>query len=210
MHGWGAPPPPPGHEREGPDGRGGPNGPPPGMVMGPQGALFGFGGPHGQGHPGGPPMGYNMMPNMIPQGMQMQGNALAYMPWFPQMAPMGQMGMQGYGMGGIPGMPIPGGELGGTDDAQRKRRERDETNMKWASLDSLAPPASCNSPAPSNPQRQSRALPSGVFRERASQDLSLDPHGARGRGRRAWPRCASSGMRGFRAGTTHSEVMCPV
>jgi len=142
MHGWGAPPPPPGHEREGPDGRGGPNGPPPGMVMGPQGALFGFGGPHGQGHPGGPPMGYNMMPNMIPQGMQMQGNALAYMPWFPQMAPMGQMGMQGYGMGGIPGMPIPGGELGGTDDAQRKRRERDETNMKWASLDSLAPPAS--------------------------------------------------------------------
>ena len=106
MDPYNRPPPPPGHELREPEGRGGPNGPPPGMVMGPQGALFGFG---GQGGPmQGAPMGYNMMPGMLPQGMPMPGNALAYMPWFPQMG--GQMGgMPGYGMQGM----LPPGQADG-------------------------------------------------------------------------------------------------
>jgi hypothetical protein len=150
------------------------------MVHGPQGALFGFGGQGGMG----PPMGYNMMPGMLPQGMQMPGNALAYMPWFPQMGQMGQMGMQGYGMGGMPGMP-PGqadGMQGGTDDAQRKRRERDETNMKWSSLDQLAPPATCTSPPcdATNPANLARAPVRRCFtKERGEILRGESPWGAR-------------------------------
>lgn len=139
-------------------------GPPPSlMMMGPQNQIFGF--PPMSGGPPGPPGGQSGggqqvamgWPNSMMNNMQNMAafppSTLAYMPWFPQMAQMGQLGMAYPGMGAIPAVAAGGATgpvLGGSDDAQRKRRERDETNMKWASLDALAPPASCE---PAHPHR---------------------------------------------------------
>lgn len=106
------------------------------------------------GHKASMAMGWpNSMMNNMQNIAAFPPSTLAYMPWFPQMAQMGQLGMAYPGMGAIPAVAAGGATgpvLGGSDDAQRKRRERDETNMKWASLDALAPPASCE---PAHPRR---------------------------------------------------------
>ena len=71
--------------------------------------------------------------------------SMMYLPMLPMMGG-GQPGMMpmgyhpgrdvGNGFGGV-GSP---GRGGSSDDAQRKRKEREETNHKWMTLDSMAPP----------------------------------------------------------------------
>jgi hypothetical protein len=60
-----------------------------------------------------------------------------YIPMFPMggqhMMPHTPVGKQGFGPGSGPQTPA-------SDDTNRKRKERVETNHKWTTLDSLVPP----------------------------------------------------------------------
>lgn len=98
---------------------------------------------------GGPPFFFpGMHPGMAPGwgGPHGPPQSLMYLPMLPMMG-AGQPGMMPMGYhpggremsGGFGGVASPG-RGGSSDDAHRKRKEREETNNKWMTLDSIAPP----------------------------------------------------------------------